>query len=82
MKMASYGIFVNVSSVLGSELPSVTLIDVGCVVISVNYRHAPEDVYPAAVEDTVSALRWILSPENASELRIDINLLALGGLSA
>lgn len=29
------------------------------VVISVNYRHAPEDRYPAAAEDAWAALQWV-----------------------
>lgn len=31
----------------------------GAVVVSVNYRHAPEDRFPAAADDAFAALRWI-----------------------
>jgi acetyl esterase/lipase len=31
----------------------------GAVVVSVNYRHAPEDRFPAAAEDAWAALQWI-----------------------
>lgn len=38
----------------------------GCIVISVNYRLAPEHVYPAAVEDAYAATCW--AADNAEAL--------------
>ncbi|WP_409484434.1 alpha/beta hydrolase [Arsenicicoccus dermatophilus] len=32
---------------------------VGCPVVSVAYRLAPEDPYPCAVEDAIAAFRWV-----------------------
>jgi acetyl esterase/lipase len=55
---------------------------VRCVVVSVNYRHAPEDPYPAAVEDAVSGLEWVVSGEGREWLQIDRQRVAVGGLSA
>ena len=52
----------------------------GCVVVSVDYRLAPEHRFPAAVDDSVSAALWIHS--QASILGIDGSRLALGGDSA
>lgn len=56
--------------------------DVGCVVVTVNYRHAPEHVYPAAVDDSFAGFKWVVSPGNAASLKIDTSRLAVGGFSA
>jgi acetyl esterase len=50
------------------------------IVISVDYRLAPEHRFPAAVEDTVTSTRWIAS--NAKQLGIDASRLFVGGDSA
>jgi acetyl esterase len=52
----------------------------GCAVVSVEYRLAPEDRYPAAADDAYAATRW--SAEHASDLGIDASRLAVGGSSA
>lgn len=53
---------------------------VGCVVISVDYRLAPENPHPAPVEDCYAGLVW--TSEHAGELGIDATRLAIGGGSA
>ncbi len=51
-----------------------------CVVISVDYRVAPENPYPAGLNDCYAALKWLI--EKGKELSIDNNRIAIGGMSA
>ncbi len=52
----------------------------GATVVSVNYRHAPESRFPAAIDDGFAAVRWIA--EHAEELGGQPGPLALCGWSA
>ena len=52
-----------------------------CIAVNVNYRHAPEDPYPAAVDDTMEALEWLASTES-SKFNINKSRIAIGGTSA
>jgi acetyl esterase len=52
----------------------------GTTVISVGYRLAPENPYPAALDDVHAVLTWAAG--NAAELGIDPERIAVGGHSA
>jgi acetyl esterase len=73
----------------GFALGSVELFDesarilcsqLGSTIVSVDYRLAPENPFPAAHEDVWAAARWTV--ENAVELGCDIDNVALAGESA
>ena len=50
------------------------------IVISVDYRLAPEHKFPAAVDDAITAAKWIA--DNAAKFGIDASRLMVGGDSA
>jgi acetyl esterase len=52
----------------------------GGIVISADYLHIPEHVFPAAIEETAAVLRWL--HEHGTELGVDGARIAVGGTSA
>lgn len=54
--------------------------ELGAVVVSVDYRRAPEHPYPAPLDDCVVALRWLAA--STEELGVDPARIAVHGVSA
>jgi len=54
--------------------------DLNCVIISVDYRLAPENPFPASIEDCYAGLAWTFA--HASELSVDRNRVGVMGESA
>ncbi|MCJ1441739.1 MAG: hypothetical protein MMC23_002231 [Stictis urceolatum] len=51
-----------------------------CAVLDIDHRHGPEDPYPAALEDIVSAVRWAESI--ADSRNWDASRISIGGFSS
>lgn len=54
--------------------------EMGCVVVSVDYRLAPEYPFPAPLDDCYSALCWLFN--NTEQLKVDGSCIGIGGISA
>jgi len=54
--------------------------ELGIMVVSVDYRHAPKYPFPAALWDGCTALRWVVA--HSQDLGVDAKRIAIGGASA
>jgi acetyl esterase/lipase len=73
------GGFMMTDPLLMPELQGIAT-DCHCVVVSVDYRLAPETRYPGSLQDNYAALKW--AHAHAEELGIDRSRIAVGGESA
>ena len=71
-----------VTGMAGQFNPSLQAVaqNFGCLVVSVDYRLAPETHFPGSLEDNYTALRWLY--KNSDELGVDRKRIAIGGESA
>jgi len=74
------GGYVIGSAVMGDFANRAMALELDCIVVSVDYRLAPETPWPGALEDCYAALCWMA--ENAAELDIDPARIAIAGGSA
>jgi acetyl esterase len=54
--------------------------ELGAVVVSIDYRLAPEHPFPAPLEDCYAGLRWLV--DNAGAFDVDADNIAIYGISA
>ncbi len=74
------GGYVMLSAAAGHRALQELSTDLDCVVVTVDYRLAPETKFPGSLDDNYAALRWMNA--NAKELGIDVTRVAVKGESA
>lgn len=57
------------------------LVEAGYVVVSIDYRLAPETKLPGILEDVEDAMRWVVD-QGPTLFNVDVRQIALAGLSA
>jgi triacylglycerol lipase len=74
------GGFVIGDADMGDASNRLLVLQLGCVIVSVDYRLAPETVWPGALHDCYAGLIWL--HDNASALGVDPARIAIAGGSA
>jgi acetyl esterase/lipase len=74
------GGFVTGSAAGLSAAHRLLALEANCVIVSVDYRLAPETRFPGAIEDCYAALAWLVG--HADELGVDVRRIGVMGESA
>ena len=74
------GGYVIGSAAMSQSTGGVVARELGVLVVSPEYRLAPEHPFPAALEDCYTALKWI--HDNAEQINVDPGRIAIAGESA
>jgi len=74
------GGFIMGTPAIGHEFCSRVAAELGVLVVSVDYRLAPEHPFPTPLEDAYTGLSWL--SDRAEELGVDTARIAIGGDSA
>jgi len=74
------GGFVAGSAASMAPIHRAMVLELGCMLVSVDYRLAPETSFPGAIEDCDAALRWLF--DQAETLGIDPRRIGVMGESA
>lgn len=76
-----HGGWFNAGSIESHDRPLRKLANLsGALIVSVDYRLAPEHPFPGGLNDGYTALSWVI--DNAKSIGIDLNRLALAGDSS
>ncbi|RVQ65025.1 alpha/beta hydrolase [Croceicoccus ponticola] len=73
------GLVMGSAEMSRTNMPAIAF-DHDAVVVSVDYRLAPEHPFPAALDDTLAALQWLIA--NSEELGVDVSRVFVMGESA
>ncbi len=76
------GFVLGLSDLLRAEALMLAKVSEGAMVVSVEYRLAPKDKYPAALEDCLTVYKWLLESGYQAEDIIIVGGSAGGGLAA
>jgi acetyl esterase/lipase len=74
------GGFVTGSAAMMDPIHRALALEENCVIVSVDYRLAPETPFPGAIEDCYAALAWVF--KEAPELQVDSSRIGVMGESA
>lgn len=57
-------------------------VNVGCIVLNIEYRHTPEWTFPTQFYDVFDVVDWALDLEQLKRYRFDQSKVTIGGVSS